>query len=133
MPKPVPIGTRGVYEEDVKFETTLTSHNAQLPPVLSTPDMIRMMEIACFVALHPFCEGDEISVGTAIHVEHRAASGMGARITATAELERLDGRFYIMRVTAHDGRQEIGRGTVHRAIVSRGRFEARLQDSSAGA
>ena len=33
------------------------------------------------------------------------------------ELESFDGRFYIMRVEAHDGVREIGRGTVGRAVV----------------
>jgi fluoroacetyl-CoA thioesterase len=132
MAKPVPLGTRGVYEEDVKFETTLSFHHPELPPVLSTPDMIRMMETACFHALHPYCEGDEINVGTAINVEHRAATGLGARVTATAELERIEGRFFVMRVLAHDGRQEIGRGWVHRAIVSKGQFEKKMKEKMAG-
>jgi predicted thioesterase len=33
-------------------------------------------------------------------------------------LESFDGRFYTFRVTARDDAQEIGRGTVGRAIVS---------------
>jgi predicted thioesterase len=85
------------------------------------------METAAFLALHPYCEGDEITVGTAIHVEHRAASGIGARIRADAVLESFDGRFYSVRVTAWDDVQEIGRGTVGRAVVSVGRFVAKLK------
>src|ERR1700722_20254383 len=98
--KTVPIGARGESEEIVKFEHTLTAHHPQLPPVYSTPDMIRLMETAAFHALHPYCEGDEISVGTAINVEHRAASGVGARIRAEAIVESFDGRFYTVRVSA---------------------------------
>ena len=37
---------------------------------------------------------------------------------AEAVLERIDGRFFIFRVTAHNGKAEIGRGTVTRAIVN---------------
>jgi fluoroacetyl-CoA thioesterase len=55
--------------------------------VYSTPDMIRLMETAAFGALQPYCEGDEITVGTSINIEHRAASGIGARIKAEAVLE----------------------------------------------
>jgi len=95
----------------------LAAHHPELPPVYSTPDMIRLMETACFKALQPYCEDGEITVGISIHVEHRAASGVGMHIRATAELESFDGRFYIMRVEAHDGIQEIGRGTVGRAVV----------------
>jgi len=90
--------------------------------------MIRLMETAAFHALQPYCEGDEITVGTSIHVEHRAASGIGARIKAEAVLESFDGRFFTMRVTARDDVQEIGRGTVGRAVVSVGKFQEKMKN-----
>ena len=122
MAKPIPIGARGEAHETVEFKHTLTAHHEQLPPVYSTPDMIRLMETAAFHALHPYCEGDEITVGTAINIQHRAASGIGARVQAEAELESFDGRFYTLRVSARDDVQEIGRGSVGRAVVSMGKF-----------
>jgi len=125
--KEIPIGAHGAAEETVEFKHTLTSHHPELPPVYSTPDMIRLMETAAFRALHPYCEGDEITVGTSINIEHRAASGIGARIKAEAVLESFDGRFYILRVTARDDAQEIGRGTVGRAVVSIGRFVEKMK------
>jgi fluoroacetyl-CoA thioesterase len=128
--KTVPIGARGVAEQVVKFEHTLTAHHPQLPPVYSTPDMIRLMETAAFHALHPFCEGDEITVGTAINVEHRAASGIGAKVRAEALVESFDGRFYSVRVSARDDVREIGRGTVGRAVVSVGKFMEKIKKES---
>lgn len=130
MAKPIPLGARGTAQETVEFEHTLTFHHAELPPVYSTPDMIRLMEIAAFHALQPSCEGDEITVGTSINVEHVAASGIGARVQAEAVLESFDGRFYWLRVTARDDVREIGRGTVGRAVVSVGRFLERLKGDS---
>ncbi len=129
MAKETPIGARGDAEETVEFKHTLTAYHPELPPVYSTPDMIRLMETAAFNALQPYCEGDEITVGTSINVEHRVASGIGARIRAEAVLESFDGRFYIVRVTARDDVQEIGRGTVSRAVVSVGRFLERMKKS----
>jgi predicted thioesterase len=126
----IPIGARGEAEETVEFKHTLTSHHPELPPVYSTPDMIRLMETAAFRALQPYCEGDEITVGTSINIEHRAASGIGARIRAEAVLESFDGRFYLLRVTARDDVQEIGRGTVGRAVVSMGKFVERMKNGS---
>ena len=128
--KPVPIGARGEAEEIVEFEHTLTSHHPQLPPVYSTPDMIRLMETAAFHALQPYCEGDEISVGTAINIEHRAASGISAKIKAQATVEAFDGRFYTLRVSANDDVQQIGRGTVSRAVVSVGEFIQKIKRHS---
>jgi fluoroacetyl-CoA thioesterase len=127
MAKQIPLGACGEARETVEFKHTLTAHHAELPPVYSTPDMIRLMETAGFHALQPYCEGDEITVGTSINIEHRAASGIGAHIQAEAVLESFDGRFYTLRVSARDGAHEIGRGTVGRAIVSIGKFAAKMK------
>src|SRR5271166_3591659 len=127
MAKPIPVGARGNAQETVEFKHTLTADHPELPPVYSTPDMIRLMETAAFHALQPYCEGDEISVGTSINIEHRAASGIGAHIHAEAVLESFDGRFYTLRVTARDDVQEVGRGTVGRAIVSIGKFVEKMK------
>jgi fluoroacetyl-CoA thioesterase len=131
MPKPIPIGAHGTAEQKVASEHTLESRHPSLPPVYSTPDMIRLMEIAAFHALQPYMEGDEITVGTAINVEHRAASGIGARVRAEATLESFDGRFYTVRVVARDDAQEIGRGTVGRAVVSVSKFMEKMKTKKA--
>jgi fluoroacetyl-CoA thioesterase len=123
----IPLGARGEAEQSVEVKHTLTAHHPELPPVYSTPDMIRLMEIAAFHALQPYCEGDEITVGTSINIEHRAASGIGSRIKAEAALESFDGRFYTLRVTARDDTQEIGRGTVGRAVVSISKFAGKIK------
>jgi fluoroacetyl-CoA thioesterase len=127
MSKEIPIGVRGEAQQAVEFKHTLTAHRAELPPIYATPHMIGLMETAAFLALQPYCEGDEISVGTAINIQHRAASGIGAHITAEAVLESFDGRFYTLRVTARDDAQEIGRGTVGRAIVSVGKLVKKMK------
>ena len=107
-------------------EHTLTSHHPNLPPVYSTPDMIRLMETAAFHALQPYCEGDEITVGTSINIEHRAASGIGAHIKAEAVLESFDGRFYTLRVTARD--DVAGNRTRHRRPGRGQRWKVRRED-----
>jgi fluoroacetyl-CoA thioesterase len=127
MAKTVPIGAKGEARQKVEFKHTLSAHHEQLPPVYSTPDMIRLMEIAAFHALHPFCDEGELNVGTHINIEHRAATGIGAEVLATAQLESFDGRFYSFRVTAHDGKQEIGRGTVGRAVIKLAQFMAKMK------
>jgi fluoroacetyl-CoA thioesterase len=123
----IPVGARNEAEETVEFKHTLTAYHPELPPVYSTPDMIRLMETAAFRALQPYCEGDEITVGTSINIEHRAASGIGSRIKAEDALESFDGRFFSLRVTARDDTQEIGRGTVGRAVVSVSKFTDKMK------
>jgi predicted thioesterase len=123
MPKSVPIGARAELRKRVDFKHTLTSHDKRLPPIYSTPDMIRLMEIAGAHALLPYCEAGEITVGTAINIEHRAAAKEGAEVVATAALESIDGRFYVLRVSVKEGEREIGRGTVTRAFMKMERFK----------
>jgi fluoroacetyl-CoA thioesterase len=118
MAKGVPLGIRGQAEETVEHKHTPSSHNARLPPIYSTPNMIGLMEWAAANAMLPFLDEGEISVGTAINIEHRAPTAIGDRVTTEAVLESHNDRFYIFRVTANNGKAEIGRGTVTRAIVN---------------
>ncbi|MEO5936849.1 MAG: hotdog domain-containing protein [Terriglobales bacterium] len=122
MAKPVPIGTRAEVKRTVEFKDTLTAHMEKLPPVLTTPDMIGWMELACYFATEPFCEGDETTVGTAIHVRHLAPTGIGSEVTSEAVLEKIEGRFHIFRVTARDNEKLLGDGHVHRAFISYAKF-----------
>lgn len=118
MAKEVPIGARGQAELTVRPEHTLQHHNKALPLIFSTPDMIGLMEWAASNAMQPYCEEGEISVGTAINIEHRAPTTVGTRVKTEAVLESTNGRFYLFRVTAHNGMEEIGRGTVTRTFVN---------------
>jgi fluoroacetyl-CoA thioesterase len=131
MSKQVPVGARFEVEEIVERKHTLTARNEALPPVMSTPNMIEMMEMACFFALQPYAEADEITVGTHIDVRHTAACGIGARVKAEAVMEAFDGRFYTMRCRAwaeQGGKTfDIGEGTVGRAFVSVGKFVERMK------
>ena len=131
MAKPVPIGARGEVEKRVEFQHTLMAWREELPPVLATPNMIGWMEAAGFHALLPFCEGDEVSLGTAINIVHRAPTGVGATVKSEAVLESFDGRFYTFRVSAHNGTEVIGYGTIARAIVSKAKFEEKQRAKQA--
>ena len=131
MAKLVPIGARGEIEKRVEFQHTLTAWREELPSVLSTPHMIGWMEAAGFHALLPFCEGDEVSVGTAINIVHRAPTGAGAMVKSEAVLESFDGRFYTFRVSSYNGTEVIGYGTIARAIVSKARFAEKQRQKQA--
>ncbi|HKW76105.1 MAG TPA: hotdog domain-containing protein [Terriglobales bacterium] len=116
--KTLPLGLRGQAQIVVRHEHTLNHHHPELPAIFSTPHMIGLMEVAAAEAMKPYCGPGEISVGTAINIEHRAPTIPGQPVTAEAELESENGRFYVFRVRAHNGEEEIGRGTVTRAFVN---------------
>jgi fluoroacetyl-CoA thioesterase len=122
MAKDVPIGSRAQLTHVVEHRHTLAAIDPKLPPVLATPWMIGWMEGACYLAQEPFCEDGETTVGTAIHVDHRAPTTIGETVIAEAVLERVEGRFFIYRVSARNPQQPIGSGTVHRAVVNVKKF-----------
>ena len=111
----------------VDHALTIRSGNPSLPAVYATPAMILAMEVAAARAVEPALPPGSITVGTAIHIEHLAATPEGLEVTVRAELTRVDGRFLEFWVEARDERELIGRGTVSRAIVDRARFEAKVQ------
>ena len=124
-PASIPLSLEYSFEQDVQFEFTIAHYDPKLPPVLSTPAMIGLMETAAARAVAPHLAPGEITVGTRIEVDHLKASLPGARVRYWARLEGVDGRFLIFSVTAHEGEKQIGRGRVFRAIVDLTRHGSR--------
>jgi predicted thioesterase len=123
---PIPPGIRpgleATVEKVVPHEWTIAHFRSHLPPVLSTPAMIAMMEVAAAKAIEPLLAPGSISVGTRIEVDHLKAVPAGASVTAWARLEKIDGRFLAFEVEARSGDTLIGKGRVFRAIVQPGNF-----------
>ena len=92
--------------------------------VFSTPMMIALMEQAACECLT--LEPGQTSVGTQINVAHTAASPLGAAISATAVIDKVDGRKVSFTLTAHEGENEIGNGKHDRFIVDAERFMSKL-------
>jgi fluoroacetyl-CoA thioesterase len=104
------------------------SRLTQLPPVLATAEMIRLMEYAAFELLQPFYEPGEASVGTAVNVRHTAATPLGMRVRTLARLTGFEGRRYFFEVEAHDEKGEIGKGTHERYLIHIDRFRAGVEE-----
>ena len=133
MKIPLEPGMAHTIEDTVRPEWTIAHYDKNLPPVLSTPAMIGLMEWAASEVMRPHLPPGSISVGTHINVKHLASARVGTKIRATARFRESDGRFYVFDVEAQDGQPEsgqrtLGRGTVTRAIVESARFTARPQE-----
>jgi len=100
--------------------------DATLPPVLATPVMIMAMENAALEAIKPYFDAGESAVGTHVDVAHIAATPLGRRIVALAEVTGTTGRQIEFRVQAMDGSEEIGRGTHGRVVIDLRKFSERL-------
>ena len=101
-------------------------------PVLATPRLIAWLEAATVDAC-PELGADETSVGTRVDIEHLAATPLGARVDAHAEVVHRDGRLLRFAVTAHhdagSGSVLIAQGQVTRVVVRREPFLARTTPS----
>lgn len=94
--------------------------------VLATPAMIALMENAAMNAVLQYLPEDSTTVGGSLQVSHLKPSAKGATITASAKLERIDGRRLDFSVTANDESGLIGEGTHSRFIVNREKFMKKL-------
>ena len=126
--RPVPVGTQGSFSMVVTPDHLANRFkDATLPPVLATPVMIMAMENAALEAIKPWFGAGESAVGSRVDVLHLAATPVGRRITAHAEVTAVDGRAIEFRVWASDGIDEIGRGTHGRVVIDLAKFNRRLQ------
>lgn len=94
--------------------------------VLGTPVMITLMEEAALACVEHLLPPGHQSLGTHLDVSHLAATPIGMRITAEAELVETDGRKLVFAVSARDEAGLIGEGRHSRVVVDVARFEARL-------
>ena len=89
----IPIGTKGTDTLLVKPEHTANQFkDAILPQVFATPMMVLLMENAALNAIRPYLEPGESAVGTAIDMQHLAATPVGHQVTAQAEVTKVEGR-----------------------------------------
>jgi predicted thioesterase len=95
--------------------------------VLATPVMINLIESAALTAVEQLLPGGHQSLGIHLDVRHFAATPVGLRVTATAEVTGVEGRTIKFRVQAHDEREPIGDGIHERVVVNVARFDARVQ------
>ena len=110
--------------DDTRTAMTLGSGDM---PVLATPAMMALMENAAMMAVAGHLPEGCTTVGGQIESSHLKPTPIGAEVTATAELERIDGRKLFFKVSAHQGDTLIGEGKHLRFIVDREKFLAKLQ------
>ena len=95
--------------------------------VLATPVMINLIEAAALAAVEHLLPSGHQSLGIQLDVSHTAATPVGLRVTATAEVSQVQGRTITFRVAARDEFEPIGGGTHKRVVVSVSRFDERVQ------
>ncbi len=123
-------GLTGTADLVVAAEHTASRVGSGRIAVLATPVMINVIEAAALAAAeHLLPEGHQ-SLGIHLDVRHFAATPVGLRVTATAEVTAVDGRTITFRVVARDERESIGEGTHSRVVVNAERYAERVRRKS---
>ncbi len=116
------IGLRGEATASVDSSNTAKTMGSGELEVFATPSMIALMEKASTNALAEDMPGDSSSVGTMISVKHMAATPVGMKVTAKAELVEVDGKRLVFWVEAFDETDKIGEGKHERFVINKERF-----------
>ena len=96
-------------------------------PVFATPALVALLENAAMRAVAEALPEGATTVGSEMNCSHIKPSGLGAEITATAVLTRVEGRKLTFNVGARDEEGLIGEGVHVRYVVDRERFLAKIR------
>ena len=99
-----------------------------MPAVFATGFMVGLVEWTCMQALRPHLDWPaQQSVGTDVKLSHTAATPPGLTVTVQVRLDEVRGKRLLFSVSAHDGVDEICRGTHERYLIDTARFNAKVE------
>ncbi|WP_206811944.1 thioesterase family protein [Paradesulfitobacterium ferrireducens] len=116
----IEIGQIGRAETIVTVLNTAKALGSGLVEVFATPAMVALMEEAAVHALN--LGPEESSVGTALEIRHLAATPLGLKVWAVAEVIEIDRRRLVFKVEAYDEKEKIGEGRHERFIIDSAKF-----------
>ena len=121
------IGTVGEVRFVVEQKHVIEFASDGMPAVLSTPNLIAIIERTARQSLVPFLDADERTVGAEIEMRHLAPTPLGARVTVTTRVISTEGRSVQFQIEARDEHEIIARGIHKRAIIRTGTMARRVQ------
>ncbi|AFM00865.1 putative thioesterase [Desulfitobacterium dehalogenans ATCC 51507] len=122
------MGLKGRAEKIVDQTNTAKTMGSGSLDVLATPALVAMMEEAAVRALN-LAEGQS-SVGVSLNIKHTAATPLGMKVWADAELIEIDRRRLVFQIEAYDEKELIGSGTHERFIIDVEKFMTKTQSKS---
>jgi predicted thioesterase len=93
---------------------------------LATPVLSNLWEAAALDAAERFVPAGHQTVGTLLSLRHLAATPVGMRVTACAEVVKVEGRVITFRLWANDEVEPIGEGTHERVMINLDKFDTRM-------
>ena len=123
----IEIGLKHTSELTVTDAVTAIAIGSGDMPVLATPMMMALMENAAMLAVKDKLPEGSTTVGGHIESSHLKPSKVGDKVSATAEVTKVDGKKIEFKVAAYSGDTLLGEGTHLRFIVERERFLSKLK------
>ena len=116
------IGITAQVEKTVSEDDTAVKFGSGGVRVFATPMMVALMENAALNAVDPHLGEDSATVGLSLNVKHLAATPVGMKVTAAAELIGIEGKKLTFKVEAYDEQEKIGEGIHERYIIKLSKF-----------
>src|SRR5580765_5096659 len=86
------VGTAGELQFVVEQKHCIDFATDGMPAVLSTPNLVGLLERTARQTIAPFLDKDERSVGIEIELRHLPPTPLGARVTITVRVIHAEGR-----------------------------------------
>ncbi|QGG48750.1 thioesterase family protein [Heliorestis convoluta] len=119
------VGLKSIKEEVVTEVKTAKSYGSGGVDVYATPAMIGLMEGAALSAVDPLLPEGMATVGIHLDVAHLAATPVGMKVRAEAEVIAIEGKKITFHIHAYDDVEKIGEGRHQRFIISLDKFMAK--------
>lgn len=119
---PVHLGLTAKIDLTVGSDDTAVAAHSGDVPVLATPRIIALCEEAAVAAVVGQLAVGETTVSMRVQIDHLAPTAVGSQVTATAKLDKIEGRRLKFSVAVNDARGLVAAGKVTRVVVERDRF-----------
>ena len=86
--------------------------------ILSTPNMVALMEDAALELAKAYLDEGMTTVGAEIHCRHLAPTPVGMKVTATAKLRSIERRKMWFDIEVNDEKGKCGEGSHLRIMVT---------------
>jgi predicted thioesterase len=126
MKLPPKVGTAGELCFVVEAKHAIDFATDGMPAVLSTPNLIGLLEKTARQTLQPFLDQTERSVGVEIELKHLAPTLLGQSVTCMARVIHVEGKLISFQIEARDSVEMIARGIHKRAVINVASFARRL-------
>lgn len=127
----IPVGRKHEERIIVTSEVAIDFLGIEGARVLSTPNLIRHLEMTARNSIKPLLDPGHDTVGTHVNVAHLGATPIGMNVTFRSEVISVDNRRVNFKVEAFDEREKVAEGTHERAVIDIARFATRLAAKAA--